>query len=151
MLPIASLEVVCFSWRPRRLERSLERSYEIAEAETLLQRVVEWREQSNLYSEGRALLRIFDRREPGRSISITGRTSKAGIASGNWQTPDHCRREKGARSTQAVIPGNKATKYPEQVTPEDFRLMPDSARLPGRSRRQGSRRGRRPGRSRRSL
>jgi hypothetical protein len=101
----------------------LERTYDIAEAEALLQNVVAWSEQQNLHSAESALLgtRGADGKllecDSGKDLESWNRFWGL-IDTGSFQ---------GIVSYQGGDLWWNARKNPEQLTPEDFRLTPDSA------------------------
>lgn len=94
-----------------------------AEAEAWLLRRVEWREERNLYHTGNPLLGMVNTVHPGAETT-------RGHTLAEW---DRYWGLHETGSTQAVIRFHggdlreRARIDPEQLTPEDFRLRPDSA------------------------
>ena len=100
----------------------LDRRYNSAEAKAIFLRAIRWQEVSNLYHASDLFLRLADPDTAKMDFEI------ADLAGWHrfWGLEN-------TGSTEGVIRfqgGNllaRAKSYPEQLTPEDFRLRPDSA------------------------
>jgi serine/threonine protein kinase/formylglycine-generating enzyme required for sulfatase activity len=101
-----------------------EASFDVARAEELLPRMIHWRGERNLFRQGRT---FFDFSvDYKKTIRETERGQDLADWRRFWGLAD-TKSFQGAICYQADDLHTKAIDTPEQLTPEDFRLRPDSA------------------------
>jgi hypothetical protein len=101
------------------------------EAERLLQRLIAWREERNLYGKGIRFAIIARPKVPGRpERGINNEALPSGRTLSEWQRLWKAGDSGSAEGVIKYEGGNLLAKMmsaPERVTPADFRLRPDSA------------------------